>query len=110
MTEQPPGEETFRRPFFDRAVGCLVYMLLVPFIAVFLSIFIMLPVQALGASESVVFALFYGSFFVFLIGFAIRGYREFRERANIGVRVQGDRIVSWAGSRVQEFEFSDVRS
>ena len=79
--------ESFERPGSSKLVGCLVYLVVAPFVALLLALFIAVPLmyaaKALGVSRSKDVG---GAAFVVLlplmgVGVAIWGYRDYRRRA-----------------------------
>jgi hypothetical protein len=79
----------FQRPGTSKLVGCLVYLVAAPFIAVFLTIFatvpLMIAVEVYGLSKNILNATFFLLLPVFGIGVAFWGYQDYRRRAALDV-------------------------
>jgi hypothetical protein len=87
----PPHRVSFRRPGASKLVGCLVYLVAAPFIALFLTIFATIPlmvaVEVYGLSRSILNGTFFLLLPVILIGVALWGFRDYRRRAALNVEI-----------------------
>jgi hypothetical protein len=104
----------FRRAGSSKLVGCLVYLVAAPFVALFLALFLSVPLmfalEALGLSResaSVPFLFLLPSCGV---GVAVWGYRDFRRRAALEVVIDRDRVTIDLDGRRTVLRFEDVAS
>ncbi len=106
----------YRRESASKLVGCLVYLVVAPFVALILALFIAVPLmfglEALGVSGSKDLG---GLAFVVLlplmgVGVAIWGYRDYRRRASLEVVIDRDRVTIRRGRAEQVLLFEDVIS
>src|SRR5437868_254583 len=98
----PSLPATFGRTGGSKAVGCLVYVVVTPFVAIFLALFLTLPIQ-LALQASVISEETAGHIFFFIfivIGLATLRWaiRDYRRRADLTVTIGWDRIVVQLGS------------
>jgi hypothetical protein len=113
MTDIPARYE---RPGSSKLVGCLVYLVVAPFVALFLALFpavsMILGLEALGVSMAR--EIGNTAFVVLLplmgIGVAIWGYRDYRRRAALEVIIDRDRVTIGRGGAEQVLRFEDVVS
>ena len=110
----PSLPATFGRTGGSKAAGCLVYMVSTPFVAIFLALFLTLPIQlALRAGVISDETAKYIVLFVFIVsGLATLMWviRDYRRRADFKVIIGWDRIVVQLGSRGDELPFPEVKS
>lgn len=105
---------TFSRTGGSKAVGCLVYVVSVPFIIIFLSLFITTPIlfglEALGLPHERFegyFLLIYPPVGLWTVVWARRDYRR---RADFAVTIRRDRLVVELGRRTDDVPFAEVES
>jgi len=88
---------TYRRDASSKALGCLVYTVVAPFVAVFLWLFVSLPLafglRALGGNPAQEKGLILGSLAVVAAGVIAWGVRDYRRRAAVEVVLDRDRVV-----------------
>src|SRR5271165_4596640 len=105
---------TFRRPGSSRAVGCLVYSVVAPFVSLFLALFISLPVgfalEALGLSKTGGNLSFVILLPIIAVAVVAWGYRDYRNRAALEVIVDRRCVSIGVGSNQRVLNFADVDS
>lgn len=105
---------SFRRDARSRVVGCLVYTVAAPFVALFLALFLTLPftfaLEQLGARKDVSNALFPVVLAIMAVVIALWGVRDYRRRASITVEIEHDRVVVTVGGRSRTLAFAEVKA
>ena len=105
---------TLERSGGSKAVGCLVYLVSVPFISLFLSIFLFLFVrlifQAYGLPDDYSTYVFFAVLPLIFLGIVGWGIRDFRQRADLQITIREDRIVVRVGVKEDVVLFSQVES
>lgn len=117
-TRCPPGTPmaafpvSYQRPGASKLVGCLVYLVVAPFVALLLTIFASLPLliggDAFGFSKDLVAVVFYLLLLAIGAGVAVRGYREYRRRSALEVVVDLHALWTIVESRETLVRFEDV--
>jgi hypothetical protein len=109
-----PIPARYRRDGSSKIVGCLVYLVVAPFVALSLALFVSVPLmlglQALGLSKDRASAPFLVLLPLFGVGVAAWGYRDYRRRAALEVVIEGDRVTVGIDSRRTVLRFEDVVS
>lgn len=105
---------SFERTGGSKAVGCLVYAVSTPFVALFLAIFLLGPIQlalqACDAREYISKLVTFAVYFLVGLGTMVWAVRDYRRRADYKVTIQWDRIVVQLGSRRVDLPFAEVAS
>ena len=109
-----PIPARFRRVGSSKFIGCLVYLIVAPLVALclalFLSVPIMLALEAIGMSRDRASAPFLILLPLFIVGVAVWGYRDFRRRAALEVVIDRDQVTVVIDSRRSVLRFEDVVS
>jgi hypothetical protein len=104
----------YEREGSSKLVGCLVYLVVAPFVALFLALFASVPLllglEALGVPKAREIG---NTTFVVLLpftmaGVAAWGYRDFRRRAALEVMIDRDRVSIGIEGRQRILRFEDV--
>ena len=112
MTTPIPAR--YQRAGSSKIVGCLVYLVVTPFVALFLALFLAVPLmfalEALGLSRDRASAPFPVLLPLFGLGVAVWGYRDYRQRATLEVVIDRDQVTIGIDSRRTVLRFDDVVS
>jgi hypothetical protein len=104
----------FQRAGSSRVVGCLVYLVVAPFVALLLAIFLTLPItfalEALGVPRERSGEALLVTLPLVGIGVAAWGYRDYRRRAALEVVVDRDLVTLVVNSRPRVLKFEEVAS
>jgi hypothetical protein len=103
-----------RRPGSSKIVGCLVYLVVAPFVALSLALFVAVPLmlvlESLGLSRDSATAPFLVLLPLFGVGVAVWGYRDYRRRAALAVVIDRDQVTIEVDGRRTVVRFEDVVS
>src|SRR5262245_31222353 len=109
-----PIPARYQRAGSSMAVGCLAYVVVTPFVALFLALFLAVPLvyvlEALGLARDRASAAFLVLLPLFGVGVATWGYRDYRRRAALEVVIDRDRVTIDMKSRRVVLRFEDVVS
>jgi hypothetical protein len=109
-----PIPARYQRAGSSKIVGCLVYLVVAPFVALFLALFLAVPImyalEALGLSRDRASAPFLVLLPLIGVGVAVWGYRDYRRRAALEVVIDRDRVTIGIDSRRTVLRFEDVVS
>jgi hypothetical protein len=109
-----PIPARYQRAGSSKIVGCLVYLVVAPFVALFLALFLAVPImlvlEALGLSRDRASTPFLVLQPLFGVGVAAWGYRDYRRRAALEVVIDRDRVAMGIDSRRTVLRFEDVVS
>jgi hypothetical protein len=104
----------FERTGSSKVIGCLVYLVVAPFVTLFLALFLAIPMmyalEAAGMPRERASTPFIVLLPLVGIGVAMWGYRDYRRRAALEVTVDHDRITIRVDSRLNVVRFDDVAS
>lgn len=104
----------YQRAGSSKIVGCLVYLVVAPFVALSLALFLAVPLmyalEALGLSRDRASVPFLVLLPLIGVGVAVWGYRDFRRRAALEVVIDRDRVTMGIDSRRTVLRFEDVAS
>jgi hypothetical protein len=104
----------YQRAGSSKIVGCLVYLVVAPFVALFLALFLAVPImyalEAVGLSRDRASAPFLVLLPVIGVGVAAWGCRDYRRRAALEVVIDRDRVAIGIDSRRTVLRFEDVVS
>ncbi|MDR3619556.1 MAG: hypothetical protein P4L85_09415 [Paludisphaera borealis] len=109
-----PIPATYQRAGANKLLGCLVYLIVAPFVALFLAIIIGLPIGLVLEAHGVPKERASLAIAAFLpltgIGVAVWGYRDYLRRAALGVVIDRDRVTISVGSHRTVLRFEEVAS
>jgi hypothetical protein len=109
-----PIPARYQRAGSSKIVGCLVYLVVAPFVALCLALFLAVPLmyglEALGLSRDRASAPFLVLLPLIGVGVAAWGYRDYRRRAALEVVIDRDRVTIGIDSRRTVLRFEDVVS
>jgi hypothetical protein len=109
-----PIPARFQRAGSSKIVGCLVYLVVTPFVALFLALFFSVPLmyalESLGLSRDRASAPFLVLLPLIGVGVAAWSYRDYRRRAALEVVIDRDRVTIGIDSRRTVLYFEDVVS
>jgi hypothetical protein len=104
----------YERARSSKVVGCLVYLVVAPFVALFLALFLAMPImlalEAFGLDRDRAGTPFMVLLPVSGVGVAVWGYRDYRRRAALEVVIDWDRVTLGIDSRQRVLRFEDVAS
>jgi hypothetical protein len=104
----------FQRDGSSKFIGCLVYAIVAPFVALclalFLSVPIMLALEANGMSRDRASAPFLILLPLFVVGVAVWAYRDYQRRAALEVVIDREQVTVGIDSRRSALRFDDVVS
>lgn len=104
----------YRRAESSKAVGCLVYLVVTPFVALSLSLLIAVPLifvlQGLGVSERFAPIAFPILLIPISLGAIAWGFHEYRGRAAAEVLIYQDGVLAQVGRARRALAFDDVET
>ncbi len=109
-----PLPAIYRREAGSKLVGCLVYVVAAPFVALMLALFVSLPLmlvlEGLGMSHERASIPFPVLLPLIGVGVAIWGYRDYRRRAALEVVIDRDGVTINVDARRSLVPFEEVAS
>ncbi|WP_406698031.1 hypothetical protein V5E97_04175 [Singulisphaera sp. Ch08] len=109
-----PIPARYQRTGSSKIVGCLVYLVVTPFVALFLALFLAVPLmyslETLGLSRDRASAPFLVLLPLIGVGVVAWSYRDYRRRAALEVVIDRDRVTIGKDSRRTVLRFEDVVS